>query len=243
MKIAMMLTALLLAIPAVATAGTESAPAGVVTYLVGNAKKQHGDRWVELGLKGEVAEGDRIETAPGAKLELTLADKSVLRLDGGSAFVLKAASVGDSATQVTGKLSLGRIWAKVASVLGGSSHFDIETQNAVAGVRGTTFRVDAHRDDSALVRVYAGAVAVASRTVPSKAHGTSKSGERQEVAGPREVTKKEYERLLAAMMQVKVSATGELSPAERFAAADDQKDPWVVFNQQRDEAQGSPAAQ
>jgi hypothetical protein len=184
-------------------------------------------------MKGTVVEGDRIETAKGAKLELTLADKSVLRLDGATVFTLKAANVGASGTQVTGKITVGRIWAKVASVLGGSSHFDIETQNAVAGVRGTTFRVDAHRDDSALVRVYAGAVAVATKAVPS-AHHAGKPGERQEVAGPTEVTKKQYEKLLAAMMQVKVSANGDLSEPEKFAATDDQKDSWVVFNQQRD---------
>jgi hypothetical protein len=214
----------------------EGAAAAKVTYLTGEAKVQHGGAWSPLQMQSAVTEGDRIETAKGAKLELTLADKSLLRLDGATVFTLKAASLqpDGSATQVTGKITVGRIWAKVASILGGSSHFDIETQNAVAGVRGTTFRVDAHRDDSALVRVYAGAVAVATRAVPS-AHHAGKPGERQEVAGPKEVTKKEYEKLLAAMMQVKVSANGELSEPEKFAAADDQKDAWVVFNQQRDE--------
>jgi hypothetical protein len=231
----MMLTALALLVLPPKGEALEGAPPGVVTYMVGQAKRQHDGQWIEVGPRSVILEGDHIETAPGAKLEITLADKSVLRLDGGSSFTLKTASLGEG-TQVTGKLTLGRLWAKVASVLGGSSHFDIEMQNAVAGVRGTTFRVDAHRDDSALVRVYAGAVAVASKTVPSAAHRPSKaSGTPQEVAGPREVTKKEYEKLLAAMMQVKVSASGELSQPERFAAVDDQKDPWVVFNQQRDE--------
>jgi len=225
--------------PTTVGAATEApaAAGGVVTFLSGQAKKEHDGAWSPLAVQTAVAEGDRIETGKGAKLELTLADRSVLRLDGGSVFTLKAASTGEAGTKVTGTLTVGRIWAKVASVLGGASHFDIETQNAVAGVRGTTFRVDAHRDDSALVRVYAGAVAVATRTIPSTAHRPGKPGERQEVAGPTEVSKKEYERLLAAMMQVKVSATGELSPPEKFAAVDDQKDSWVVFNQQRDEAE------
>ena len=230
----MIAAALALALPAVASSA-ETAPAGVVTYLTGEARRDHGGKLTPLAMKSSVAEGDRIETGKGAKLELTLADKSVLRLDGATVFTLKTASL-DSGTQVTGKITVGRIWAKVASVLGGTSHFDIETQNAVAGVRGTTFRVDAHRDDSALVRVYAGAVAVATKAVPSTPHA-GKSGERQEVPGPTEVTKKQYEKLLAAMMQVKVSANGDLSEPEKFAVADDEKDSWVVFNQQRDEAE------
>jgi hypothetical protein len=234
MRLAMMIAVLTIGPPAIAEA-TEVSPAAVVSYMVGEAKRQHDGQWAELAVKAPVAEGDRIETGKGAKLELTLADKSVLRLDGATVFTLKTVSV-ESGTQVSGKIFLGRIWAKVASVLGGSSHFDIETQNAVAGVRGTTFRIDAHRDESSLVRVYAGAVAVATRAVPS-AHHAGKPGERQEVPGPTEVTKKQYEKLLAAMMQVKVSANGELSEPEKFTAADDQKDSWVVFNQQRDEAE------
>jgi hypothetical protein len=235
MKLSMILAALFTVAPSQRGVAAEAAPAGVVTYLVGHAKAQENGQWAELALKSPLAEGDRVVTAAGAKLEITLSDKSVLRLDGGSTFVLRTASLGEGGTKVTGNLSIGRLWAKVASVLGGSSHFDIEMQNAVAGVRGTTFRVDAHRDESALVRVYAGAVAVATKTVPSAAHHPSKTGEPQEVAGPREVSKKDYERLLAAMMQVKVSASGELSQPEHFAAAADDKDPWVVFNQQRDD--------
>jgi hypothetical protein len=235
MRFAIIIAALAIGLPGLAAAA-DTPPAAVVTYLTGQVKREHAGQSAELSLQATVAEGDRIETGKGAKVELTLADKSVLRLDGATVFTLKTASV-ESGTQVTGKITVGRIWAKVASVLGGSSHFDIETQNAVAGVRGTTFRVDAHRDDSALVRVYAGAVAVATRAVPSARHA-GKPGERQEVPGPSEVTKKEYEKLLAAMMQVKVSAKGELSEPEKFAAADDQKDSWVVFNQQRDAAGG-----
>ena len=103
---------------------------------------------------------------------------------------------------------------------------------AIAGVRGTTFRVDAKHDASALVRVYAGAVAVAGTRTPRMAHQTG--GERKEVAGPSEVTKQQYEKLLASMMQVKVTSNGELGEPEKFSEADDAKDAWVAFNQQRD---------
>lgn len=206
-------------------------PAATVTFLSGEATRVAGaDKPQKLADKSELREGDKVVTSKGARLELTLADQSVIRLDGGSELTLKVASADGEGKKFTAKLGLGKLWAKVNSVLGGQSHFDVETQNAVAGVRGTTFRVDAKHDNSALVRVYAGAVAVAGIGTPRPAHHES----RHEVAGPQEVSKQKYEKLLAAMMQVKVAANGELGEPEKFSAADDDKDAWVAFNQQRD---------
>ena len=56
---------------------------------------------------------------------------------------------------------MGKLWAKVTSAIHGEQKFQVETENAVAGVRGTTFRVDANQDKSVRVRVYDGQVAVA----------------------------------------------------------------------------------
>ena len=211
---------------------TAHAAAATVTFLSGDATVERAGEKEKLAEKSEVQQGDVIRTARSARLELTLSDQSVVRLDGGSEFTLEAASLEGDDKKFTGKLSFGKIWAKVNSVLGGHSHFDVETQNAVAGVRGTTFRVDAKHDASALVRVYAGAVAVAGMRTPRIAHQSG--GARHEVPGPQEISKHDYERLLASMMQVKVSSTGELGEPEKFSEADDAKDAWVAFNQQRD---------
>jgi hypothetical protein len=207
-------------------------PAATVSYLSGEASRVRGDQTEALHTRSALQEGDRILTSKGARLELTLADQSLLRLDGGSELTLKTASFDGDQKKLTAKLGFGKVWAKVNSILGGQSHFDVETQNAVAGVRGTTFRVDAKHDASALVRVYAGAVAVAGTRTPRPSH--QNAGERQEIAGPQEVSKQQYEKLLASMMQVKVSSNGELGEPEKFSQADDAKDSWVAFNQQRD---------
>jgi hypothetical protein len=208
------------------------AAAATVTFVSGDVTRERAGQKEKLAEKAEVLEGDVVRTAKSARIELTLADQSVVRLDGGSEFTLKAAALEGEDKKFTGKLSFGKVWAKVNSVLGGQSHFDVETQNAVAGVRGTTFRVDAKHDASALVRVYAGAVAVAGSRTPRAAH--QGSGDRHEVPGPAEISKQQYEKLLASMMQVKVSSNGELGEPEQFSAADDAKDSWVAFNQQRD---------
>jgi hypothetical protein len=209
------------------------AAAATVTFLSGDATRERVGQKDSLAEKSELLEGDIVRTAKSARIELTLADQSVVRLDGGSEFSLKSATLNGDEKKFTGKLSFGKVWAKVNSVLGGQSHFDVETQNAVAGVRGTTFRVDAKHDASALVRVYAGAVAVAGTRTPHAAH-QGPGGERHEVAGPSEISKQQYEKLLASMMQVKISSNGELGEPEKFTEADDSKDSWVAFNQQRD---------
>jgi hypothetical protein len=214
---------------------TAEAAAATVTFLSGDATRERAGQpgqKEKLAEKSELNEGDIVRTGKAGRIELTLTDQSILRLDGNSEFTLKAATTDGDEKKFTGKLSFGKVWAKVNSVLGGQSHFDVETQNAVAGVRGTTFRVDAKHDASALVRVYAGAVAVAGTRTPRAAH--QEPGARHEVAGPQEIDKKQYEKLLASMMQVKVSSTGELGEPEKFAESDDAKDAWVAFNQQRD---------
>jgi hypothetical protein len=214
-------------------AGTARADAaGQVSFLSGTAKLKHAGAVGDLAQGGSVEAGDEVSTATASRLELTLADKSVVRLGPSSKLVVREASfAGDGQKKFSTKLLLGKLWARVASTLGGESHFDVETDNAVAGVRGTTFRVDAHHDHSVLVRVYAGAVAVASANrLPMQGHGSN----RHEVAGPQEVDKHTYEKLVAKMMEVKVSATGELGEPQSFTAEADSKDNWVAWNQQRD---------
>jgi len=210
-----------------------AAPAALVTYISGQASRVRDGKTEALHTHSELQEGDQVVTAKGARLELTLADKSVLRLDGGSELTLKAADFEGDDKKLTAKLGFGKIWAKVNSILGGQSHFDVETRNAVAGVRGTTFRVDARHDASALVRVYAGAVAVAGMRTPHPAHEAA-NAPRKEVPGPTEVSKHEYEKLLGAMMQVKVSSNGELGEPAAFTEKEEAKDSWVAFNEQRD---------
>ena len=209
-----------------------AAPAALVTYVSGQASRVRDGQSEALHTHSELQEGDKVVTAKGGRLELTLADKSVLRLDGGSEVILKAANFEGDDKKLTAKITFGKIWAKVNSVLGGQSHFDVETQNAVAGVRGTTFRVDAKHDSSVLVRVYAGAVAVVGSRTPRPSHEAG--GNRKEVPGPSEVSKTQYEKLLAAMMQVKVASNGDLGEPEAFTQKEEAKDSWVAFNQQRD---------
>jgi hypothetical protein len=109
----------------------------------------------------------------------------------------------------------------------------VRTANAVAGVRGPTFRVDAAQDASVVVKVYGGAVAVAAGPVPRPAQG-SPGPERRQVDGPSEVTREQWERIVTSMMQVRVSAAGVPAEPEAFALAGAGKDDWEAWNRKRD---------
>jgi hypothetical protein len=155
---------------------------------------------------------------------------------------------------------VGNVWAKVAKTVGGDSRFEVKTENAVAGVRGTTFRVDAAVDRSVVVKVYSGTVAVAGGRIPRPEHGASDAdaeptrtedplkvaaaptGEppkkvRKQVAGPKQVTKEQWEKIVTSMMVVRVSADGTATEPETFAMADKGQDDWEEWNRERDAVQ------
>lgn len=209
-----------------------------VSFLDGKAKVVPGGNGAGKDLKkdAKVFEGDVVETAKLTKLELKLGDGSVVRLGPESKLQLNAAHFGEKGDKsFSAKLFFGRVWSKVTGLVDGESKFEVETDNAVAGVRGTTFRVNAERDKSVLVRVYAGAVAMApGAAVRTKKAEDKKPGERRQVAGPRQVTKKEWEILVGKMMQMSVAADGTPGKAEEFTAEADAKDEWAEWNKMRD---------
>jgi hypothetical protein len=104
-----------------------------------------------------LSQGDTIVTQPGARLEITFSSGTVLRIGESSRMTL-----GESVPQkkFSAKLWLGNVWAKVHKLIA-SETFELETENGVAGVRGTEFRVEVEQGQEDLVRVYEGEVKVA----------------------------------------------------------------------------------
>jgi hypothetical protein len=249
------------------------APAGTVTFLSGQASRIAGGKSTALADGAPVFAGDVIETQKRTRLEIKMNDSSVLRLGPSAKVDLSAATFGRSVEdrQVSAKLQVGNVWAKVAKTVGGESRFEVKTENAVAGVRGTTFRVDAAQDRSVVVKVYNGTVAVAGTHVPRPEHGAGDEAEptrlpdekkaepgkgepmkvaaaepakgepgkkaRKQVAGPKQVTKEQWERIVTAMMAVKVSADGTATEPQPFQVAAAGEDDWEEWNRSRDSLQ------
>jgi hypothetical protein len=217
-----------------AAPGGKGKPAATVTFLDGAASRSAAGKVEPLSEGSPLSEGDEVETQRRTRLELTLADGSVVRLGPTSRARLETAVFGRSPEErtVSARLLVGNVWASVAKAVGGEARFEVKTDNAVAGVRGTTFRVDAARDRSVVVRVYSGTVAVAGGGLPRPEH--QEKGPRRQVPGPSEVTREQWERIVTSMMEVRVSASGEAEEPRPFALAAD--DEWEAFNRGRDQA-------
>ncbi len=221
------------------TAGSSSA---VVTAIDGSAqvftKKKAPGRALKKGDKltddNEILVGDR------SQVEIRYPDGSVMRLAQKSRFLMSEVKY-DPKTEtknITVGLSVGRLWAKVRKLTADSS-VQVKTANAVAGVRGTVYRVNVEEDNSAMVKVYDGSVYVANPPRdPSQAADMSKAP--HEVSGPHavpppyhEVTMEEWTEIVKAMQQITISPQGIPSKPQDFdpkAEADD----WVKWNQERD---------
>ncbi len=221
-----------------AAAPRAEGPAATVSFLDGEATRTAGGRSERLAQGSGLREGDEVETRKRTRLELTLADGSVVRLGPLSRARLETAAFGRSPDdrKVSARLLVGNVWASVAKAVGGDSRFEVKTDNAVAGVRGTTFRVDAASDRSVVVRVYSGTVAVAGGPIPRPEHqGTGGKPERKQIAGPQQVTREQWEKIVTNMMEVRVSSDGVPGDPAEFALAKPGEDEWEEWNRSRDE--------
>lgn len=236
-----MLSSLLLSV--LVSAGAPAA--GKLTFAQGNvfrAEKEEGP-YRRISENGDVFEGDFIKTEADSRAEARLTDRSVIRIGAESRVkIQKAVFNKDETKTVQVKVIVGRFWGKVTKLFGLSS-FEVETPNAVAGVRGTAFSVDSAADKSTTVRVFNGKVLISNKPIymtqePQK--GTTPPGkkERKQVQGPQEVSKKQWEELVAQALQaVKVASNGQMSQ-EQFVEKEVKKDEWVAWNRERDGKDG-----
>jgi hypothetical protein len=212
-----MRTALLLALLAVSPA---LAAVGNVTVVEGPAfRTPKGGAEQPLKQGADVELDDTLRTGPEGTVKLTLTDQSVVVLGPDSELVVERAEFeGQERSKVSLKLLVGGVWAKVKkAIVGSDSTFEVSAARAVAGVRGTIFRVDATplivgthppKIRETVVRVTEGKVAVNAQV--KKAAKKPPPGPRHEVPGPTEVTPEEWERRfveLQAGRQVRITDT------------------------------------
>src|SRR5439155_152146 len=103
--------------------------------------------------------GDTVETQPGGRAEIALPGGSLLRIGENTRLTLSPIP---ARSEFSARLFFGNLWARVHKLVSGET-FRVETENAVAGVRGTEFRVEAGQEQPDLVRVYEGRVQVEAR--------------------------------------------------------------------------------
>ena len=210
-----------------------------VTLLTGSADVFEKEKWLPLKLKDVLEEGDHVRTGGGARLELLLPDSSLVRFAGDSEFRMIRMEPGGAATprEVKVHLVLGRVWTNVVKTVGVKGRVEVSCDYAVAGVRGTIYRMNVERGLSALVRVYEGTVYVSGGGKPMEAPRPLGPPTRIEgpkpVPGPSRVTMEEWTLIIKAMQQVRIGADGIPEKPRGFTEAED-RDEWVDWNRARD---------
>jgi hypothetical protein len=240
---ALMASAVLLA--GTADAGGANKDQPKLTFIKGVVEVGTDGKLVKPKRGAAVAAGAVVKTGADSRAELTFPDGSVVRIGPGAELKIEGSTF-DHKTKTVGvqaELLGGEAWAKVATLVGQDAKFQLKTQNAVAGVRGTVFRVNVDKDAATVVKVYNGSVAVAA-PVAMAADPKGPVGpldpNRKEIAPPfKQVTVEQFEVIVGQMMQVKVPAQGGVKAAavpSTFTAADDESEApaWVKWNQSRD---------
>ena len=123
------------------------ASVGQVTAVDGEALRTPAQgQPVKLAEGSAIELGDTLEVHSG-NLAIKLADDSTLMLAEGSRLRIDDARFGQLDRHFSAKLLVGSVWAAVTHALEGGSSFEVSTDRAAAGVRGTVFRVDLEKGD------------------------------------------------------------------------------------------------
>ncbi len=227
------------------TAGTENTTGTALVSIVdGTARVFSRERpAVRLLKKGDrLGKDDEVRVGGGSRIEVRFPDGTLMRLSEHSRLAMSEVQYDRKSQNKNVKVSLGvgKLWANVKKLMTPESSVEVKTGNAVAGVRGTVYRMNVADDQSAVVKVYDGSVSVASLPRNERGSAAGQIFAPVQVSGPHEVappmhevTMEEWHMIVKAMQQVTISPGGVASQPQDFDAGADADD-WVRWNQERD---------
>lgn len=123
---------------------------GQVTMLTGDARVTSSSD-TDAGVLGVVSTthfgtvvhvGDVITTGAHSFLEITLPDKSIIRMAPNSRMQFESLFCEPLSQKFNGRLFFGNIWSRISTVLGGEGKFRESTGSNSADARGTIFTLD-----------------------------------------------------------------------------------------------------
>ncbi len=199
-------------------------------------------RGASLKRGDRLTKDQEVRVADKSRIEIRFPDGTVMRLSEKSTLKLNDVyySKKSGAKTVRVGLSIGKLWAKVRGLTNPDSRVEVRTVNAVAGVRGTVYRVNMEKDKSAVIKVYDGSVYV--ENPPKELGQTTEAGVTRptEVPGPHavpppyhEVSMEEWQVIVKSFQQMTISPEGKPSEPKNFTLQEDADD-WVRWNQERD---------
>lgn len=135
---------------------------GKVDDIQGEPTVKRGEKKTTLQKGVPIFVGDIVQTPIGAKIRVTLKDKSVVAIGANSEVKFADLSMKSGGRKGALEVAVGRFWMNVTKwVKPKKSFWEISTPNAVAGVRGTTLWGDTDVD---AICALEGAIEVTSKT-------------------------------------------------------------------------------
>lgn len=234
---------ILFCVSSAASASESGGSDAVVGVVQGTARvyKKNSTKGHVLKKGDSVKKGQEIRVGQKSRIELRFADGTVIRLSEKARLQMSELAFNEEtgSKNVKVELPVGKLWAKVKKLATPDSSVEVRTSNAVAGVRGTVYRVNVGEDKSALVKVYEGSVYVAS-PAGAGVKPIHRVTEPHAVAGPHEVPPPMHEVsmeawtvIVKAMQQIRISPQGIASEPRDFDPKAD-ADEWVTWNKERD---------
>lgn len=136
-----LLFALLLTLQMILPSSILAAAVGQFTSVIGQVTQTRAGVAIKPAVKAAVETTDLIATGDKSTASIFFTDESALTLAPNSKLEVKELSIKDNTRKGLFSLSMGKLTANVRKFVGGNNSFDVQTPNAVAGVRGTGFEV------------------------------------------------------------------------------------------------------
>jgi len=136
-----------------------------VKFLIGEADLMPYGKtsWNKMALNGQIRQGDRIRTRLASRVELEMPDKSVIRVNENSIFDVSQLKNDDSGDEMSFTLWAGNMWAKFSKAVNTRQSRKVESPSAVVAIRGTELEMMVNEQQTTIVRVFEGRVAVTNK--------------------------------------------------------------------------------
>jgi len=223
--------------------GSADDSAAVVTRLDGSATvfAKGTKKGTPLKKNSKVTKNQEVKVGEKSRLELKYPDGTIMRFAERSVIKMDDITYDNKTRNKKVRVDLGggKLWANVKKLVTADSRVEVKTVNAVAGVRGTVYRVNVDEDNSAMVKVYDGSVSVTGVSkeqpkTPGQVTAPVPVPGPHEVPPPyHEVSMEEWTVIVKAMQQISISPQGVASKPQDFTPQQDMDD-WVKWNQERD---------
>ncbi|MFP4564506.1 MAG: PQQ-binding-like beta-propeller repeat protein, partial [Spirochaetia bacterium] len=137
---------------------------GIITYFAGDVFILEGGEWWEAEIGETLTRDDGIKTEASSYCEIQFGETAVVRVQENTEISVRNIGLKAGEAQVGLEMKQGSVLSKVQK-LSGSDRFEVRTQTAVCGVRGTEFSVSSDIGGKTRLAVREGAVSVLPATV------------------------------------------------------------------------------